>query len=151
MTTLKENPMRFAAVTLLLALAGCVGATTDGSIDESQIVGTWTGTTVINGQTTSTNASTAISSTGTGQVFLGAVCPDNSSGPVADVTSTTAFTVVAFSCPAAAVSGCASAVLAIVAGSGNIAGGVLTLNASGTLTGCGSSVGVTIAFTGTRS
>jgi hypothetical protein len=143
--------MRFAIIPLLFAFAGCASATTDGSIDESQIVGTWTGTTVINGQTTSTNASAIISSTGTGQVFLGAVCPDNSSGPVADVTSTTAFTIVAFSCPAVAVGGCASAVLAIAAGSGSIASGVLTLNASGTLTGCGSSAAVTIGFTGTRS
>jgi hypothetical protein len=149
--------MRSWLVGLALVTAGCLeGANTAdagtdaGVIDTAQIVGTWTGTSTINGQPVSTNAQTVITDSGGDIVHLSAVCPDGTSGCNATVTSPTAFTLAPCSCPATPVSGCSSAVLSFLSGSGSVSSNTITINANGTLAGCGASSAVTLAFSGTK-
>jgi hypothetical protein len=150
--------MRRLLLALSIAAAGCIeGATTAdagtsdaGGIDTSQIVGTWRGTSSINGQVVSSNAQTVITDSGGGVVHLSAVCPDGASGCNSTVTSPTAFTLIPCSCPATPVTGCSSAVLSFLSGTGTISSGTLTFSASGSVAGCGGSSAVTLAFTGTH-
>jgi hypothetical protein len=143
------------AVSTFAILGGCGGSGSSGGsgsngVDTSQLVGLWNGTITVsvNGQSNTGNSYTHISNSGTaGEIVVGDVCGDGS-GPNATVTSPTGFSVHAMNCPAASLGTCSSVVLAVTGGNGSVSGGTLTLNASGTIGGCGQTFSYTLSFNG---
>jgi hypothetical protein len=163
--------MRAALAMSILVLCAC-GSGTNGPSDAgfaggAGLSGNWNGTTTeVSGTQSASAAATLVVSNPTPNVIGLSLCPDGSKVN-ATLTSNTAFNlVVPVNCPAALVSNCPSTILALTSGSGTVSGpaaglpdggasgttgsSTITLTTAGTLTGCNSSFGVSISFTGTK-
>ncbi len=142
-----------AAVAFLLACGGKGGGGTRPLDYSSDFTGTWSGSTnvVLNGQAVNSPGTfTDIVRTGDNTVVVNDICGDGS-GPTAIVENASVFTMAGKTCPPAPIGSCPSVSLVLDAGgTGTLANGQLTISATGSLSGCGSTYPGSFSFTGTR-
>lgn len=136
---------------LMLLFAACGGS--DGGrnpVDPSAFVGLWTGpaSITVSGQSSSGSAYTHITANGT-ELTIGDFCFDGT-GPHATATKSTEFTMHAISCPPGPIGACSAVTFTVASGSGSLSGTTLTMNVTGTISGCGSTANYTFSFTGQK-
>ena len=138
------------AVVFLVAVMACGGS---DELDTSGLVGVWNGTGTLTAGTSSGQGSGGVGITASGsELSLGGLCLDTSVLK-GTVNSATQFTIPAQTCPtvrSSSPTGCQAIVLAWTGGHGTIANNVLTIDATGSLAGCGQSFGATFTFNGRR-
>jgi hypothetical protein len=110
-------------------------------------IGTWSGSTVVNGQTSV--ASLRIGSAGGDQLIIADICGDHT-GPIATVSDEANFTVGPLNCPPGLSDTCNATTFAVASGTGSLSNGQLTISFVGALVGCGASTPFNPTFTGHR-
>jgi chitinase len=135
---------------IALVLAGCGGS--GGLIGQdysSSFAGNWTGNLTVSLYPNAGPFSLEVSVTGRNALSLADIC-SHQNGLPATVTGPATFAVAAHACPPATFLDCPTTTFTIDSGSGTLAGDVLTMNLSGSYSGCSRTYPVTAQFTGTR-
>ncbi|BDG04166.1 hypothetical protein [Anaeromyxobacter oryzae] len=140
----------------LTALLACSGGKSGGDpvLDQdyaSNFTGTWTGPFTITADGTSSTSTVlqTITSPAANRLELGDFCTDLSS-VTAIVTSASTFRLDPRACPPMSVTGCSAVTVTYDRGTGSLSSGTLTLDASGTMSGCGQKFSYTARLVGTR-
>ena len=133
----------------LLGLLGCTNKIL--SAFESNVEGTWEGTTTITqgGRSTSGPSRYVVLPNSSTTVVVANLCWDGS-GPVGTSTTASSFTLGAITCPAEAQGSCTSVVSHLTGGTGVVDAGTLTMTFQGTAVGCSQTSSFTGDFTGIR-
>jgi hypothetical protein len=139
---------------LLLAICGCAVGAGDATPDagDTSFVGNWIGSLTVTeaGQSATSPANIFVATNSAGQVLIAPLCPDNSSGGIANPTSATTFSFIPTSCPPGGASDCPSAILSFGSGTGSLSNGTFSFTIAASLQGCGQIQPVTLTFTGHR-
>jgi hypothetical protein len=147
---------RTAVLIATLLLVGCGGG--DDSDDaplpdySTSFVGRWDGTfsMTMAGESDSAQVYVPITRTGTNSILLGGFCTDGS-GMAAEITSSSSFRVDGLTCPPEALGTCSAVSFKYERdGTGTLASGELTMNITGSLSGCGQTFPFTTTFVGAR-
>lgn len=152
--------LRTAAVAVFVLACACggggggdSGAEGGGAPLDTAFAGTWTGTTSMaftGGGSTSYTGKLVITVSGN-TATVAKICPDGSQSAQASGSGDSASWSGNIVCPPVSFTNCASVTLTFQSATTTLNAGNLTLIATGSGSGCGSSVPLTVTFSGTRS